>query len=150
MGLGIKQWVFDNSTSRKSAKLTYHRIINARYRRRKGIPTIDESRNPLIRKARAAEKKVFRELRKLGFPGQLGNGRTGPDIILDCGLTVEVKLVSRMPKCNRYYVNKVENNRKRDHVIIFVRGRKMKFQRMREHLAECPKSGVRTMSEHFA
>lgn len=103
-----------------------------------------EIRNWHIAKGREAERLVAAVIRGCGIKGVKVTQNKGPDITAE-SRAIEVKSVLKYG--SNYFTHMVSEARKGDDLIaIVLPDQSILIQPMRAHLAECRRSGERTMS----
>ena len=138
---------------RRLANLGKHLKLEEAARRRRGIPTIDQSLGAHTKKGREAEHVVAQYLRRGGWKVKMGNGK-GPDLMAKAyqgWQSVEVKTVWQDTRKTSWYTSAVTPNRQKDNFIAIVwskgKRKRVHFEPMHIHLHYCSRSGKRCVSD---
>jgi hypothetical protein len=148
-GVNQRNFYVDDHNCRWNGRMCpdCHRNDSDVRRRAKGLPTVDESKNPRRQKGRLAERQVATYFEALGFHVELTR-LTGPDLIGISGnveFTVEVKSAVRSRQGSKsWFVAPVYPARRNDDKIaIVLPDGRIHVEDMEAHLRKCNPSGQR-------
>lgn len=118
------------------------------YRRRRGTPSIDDSKGRHTIIGRRAEILVFEKLVMAGFEAHIGIGK-GADIEFKRKrkiFSVEVKVPTKNVKAESWLTGDILNDRREDDLVAIVYKKKVWLYSMKEHLKGADYRGRKTVS----